>query len=89
MVHDRGMDCNRQNQRKRNKFFQLKDEIHESHPHITEWLDSKATGRALQTEIIENCFKPASNNEGWKLDLSNPPKESKGKCVCGQHGSLW
>jgi hypothetical protein len=67
------------NQTCRNKFFQEKAAIQESHPHIIEWFDSKGD-RQVQTDIIENCFKKSQGV--WKLDLDKPFfKESKTRCV--------
>ena len=81
MTEDESAARKKRNQVKRNKFFQLKDEISQSHPHITEWFKDTSR-RSLQTEIIENCFKPGVKG-GWKLDLANPFfKESKTRCVC-------
>ena len=67
------------NQSKANKFFKDRETIKDSHPHIVEWFDSNP-GRAVQTEIIENCFK--KENKTWKLDLEKPFfRESKKRCV--------
>ena len=53
--------------------------IKDSHPHIMEWFDSSAN-RALQTDIIEQCFK--KEGKAWKLDLDKPFfQESKKRCV--------
>jgi len=63
----------------RNKFFQEKKAIQETHPHIVEWFDSTSS-RQLQTDIIENCFK--REGKTWKLDLDKPYfKETKKRCV--------
>ena len=53
----------------RNKFWQNRDQIKETHPHIIEYFDSNQS-RAIQTEIIENCFK--KEGKVWKLDLDKP-----------------
>jgi hypothetical protein len=73
------------NQVCRDKFWAEKANIKDSHPHIVEWFDNK--DRALQTDIIDGCFKKGDGF--WKLDLEKPFfKESKKK-VCVQHGSLY
>ena len=65
----------------RNKFFTMKDKIKESHPHIIEWFDSDSS-RAIQTEIIEKCFKKTGGDREWKFDLDKPFfQESKKRCV--------
>ena len=70
---------NQRNQTVRNKFFQQKADIKDSHPHIIEWFDSSCS-RDIQTEIIENCFK--KEGKAWKLDLEKPCfQESKKRCV--------
>ena len=57
----------------------MKANIKDSHPHITEMFDSTGS-RALQTEIIDNCFKKEKGV--WKLDLEKPFfKETKTRCV--------
>ena len=62
------------------KFFQMKHEIKETHPHITEWFENASQERHIQTEIIENCFKKEGRT--WKLDLDKPFfKETKQRCV--------
>jgi hypothetical protein len=67
------------NQICRNKFFAQKENIKESHPHIAEWFDNEQS-RALQTEIIEKCFKKSAGE--WKFDLDKPFfTESKKRCV--------
>ena len=67
------------NQCIRNKFFKQKENIKESHPHIVEWFDSESS-RAIQTEIIEKCFK--KNGAEWKFDMDKPFfTESKKRCV--------
>ena len=67
------------NQAQRNKFFNNKENIKGSHPHIVEWFDSD-NNRDIQTEIIENCFR--KEGKTWKLDLDKPFfKESKTRCV--------
>ena len=58
----------------RNKFFQLKDAIADSHPHITDLFDNAHKTpegkRETQTKVMENCFKKQGSK--WVLDLSNP-----------------
>ena len=72
------------NQTVRNKFFTEKKEIRETHPHIVAWFDSGGS-RAVQTDIIENCFK--KEGKTWKLDLDKPFfQESKKRCV-GSRGA--
>ena len=69
---------------KSSKFFQEKSNLKDSHPHIIEWFDSSGTNSAVQTEIIEQCFK--KEGRVWKLDLEKPfLKESKKRCV----SSIW
>ena len=77
----------RRNQVLRNKFFQQKNDIKESHPHIIDWFDSNP-GREIQTDIIHNCF--SKNNRTWKIDMDKPFfKEVKKRCVLVRvHGSL-
>ena len=72
------------NQACRNKFFEDKQTIKDSHPHIVEWFDS-SVNRALQTDIIEQCFK--KSGKAWVLDLDKPFfQESKKRCV-GSRGA--
>ena len=72
------------NQTLRNKFFDSRENIKESHPHIVEWFDNSRS-RAVQTEVIENCFK--KNGGKWSLDLDKPYfKECKSRWVCKKHG---
>ena len=60
-------------------FFQQRQQIDQTHPHILEWFDG-STDRTLQSEIIEKCFKKDGGR--WKLDLDKPYfKESKQRCV--------
>ena len=66
------------------KFFQNREKIKESHPHILDLFDSE-TSREVKTEIIDNCFKKEGRQ--WKFDLDKPYfKESKQRsdslCVC-------
>ena len=77
----------KRNQVLRNKFFDSKQEIKESHPHIIEWFDNSRS-RQVQTEIIEGCFK--KNGGKLFLDLEKPCfRECKQRCVCKKHGSLY
>ena len=69
----------RRSQVLRNKFFQEKQNLKDTHPHIVEMFDGSGS-RALKTEIIENCFKKSEGK--WKLDLDKPCfKEMKKRCV--------
>ncbi len=62
-----------------NKFFQQRQEIVKTHPHILEWFDG-ATTKEVKNEIIEKCFKKDKGR--WTLDLDKPYfKESKQRCV--------
>ena len=54
------MKGHRRNQSCCTKFFQNRDKIKESHPHITDLFDNE-TSREVKTEIIENCFKKDGN----------------------------
>ena len=70
----------KRNQVLRNKFFQQKNDIKESHPHIIDWFDSNP-GREIQTDIIHNCFKKVGK-ASWILDADKPYfKETKKRCV--------
>ena len=72
------------NQTARNTFSAEKIEIKDTHPHIREWFDSSSS-RALQTDIIQHCFK--KEGKAWKLDLDKPFfQESKKRCV-GSRGA--
>ena len=71
----------------KNKFFANKDAISVTHPHITEWFNG-SRNKDLESEIIENCFRKDGNK--WRMELDRPYfKESKSRCVCEQHGSLY
>jgi hypothetical protein len=60
-------------------FFQQKQEIVQTHPHILEWFDGTAS-KDTKKDIIENCFKKDGGR--WQLDLDKPYfKESKQRCV--------
>jgi hypothetical protein len=62
------------------KFFQAKDDLKGSHPHIVEWFDS-TKNREVKSEIINNCFQQSDGK--WKLNPLGPFfKESKQRCVC-------
>ena len=70
----------KRNQCLRNKFFQAKSDIKETHPHIIDWFDN-TPGREIKTEIIHNCFTRGANKT-WKLELDKPFfRETKKRCV--------
>ena len=62
----------KRNAAQRIKFFQMKNEIKEAAPHITELFDNPPVGekRETQSKIIENLFK--KKGKEWTLDLQNP-----------------
>ena len=61
------------------RFFQQRQEIVQTHPHIVEWFDG-AGSKEMKKDIIEKCFKKDAGR--WKLDLDKPYfKESKQRCV--------
>ena len=69
------------------KFFDSKDDIKASHPHIVEWFDG-CKSREIKSEIINNCFQKVEGQ--WKLNPLGPFfKESKQRCVCANHGGLY
>ena len=69
------------------KFFNSKDDIKASHPHIVEWFDG-CKSREIKSEIINNCFQKVEGQ--WKLNPLGPFfKESKQRCVCENHGGLY
>jgi len=79
----------RQNQHLHAKFWECKDAIKDSHPHIVEWFDSAP--KDVKNDIISHCF--SKDKAKWKMDLDKPFfKESKTRCVCvstmGASGTL-
>jgi len=69
------------NQVLRNKFFDAKEEIKESHPHIIALFDGSKS-RDLQTDIIENCFKKDEQGK-WQFDMDRPFfQEQKRRHMC-------